>query len=146
MPDPVVVIPPAGVSPLGFFAPVEFVGPSKPPAILADYIDPKTGDFASVLRGMHPVDSQVVTRVRTRRGSGASVRDVGNLFHTFELVDEHAPQQAKFEAQRMLDDLVVRGDITIDDVRAAELNPGDGVALVLFYTNNRTKQPGKVAL
>ena len=141
-----VIIPPAGVSPLGFFAPVEFVGPERPPAILADLIDPKTGDYRSILRGMHPVDSQVLTRVRTRRGTGASVRDIGNLFGTFELVDEHAPQQAKFEAQRMLDDLVVRGDISIDDVRADELTPGDGVALILFFTNLRTKKPGKVAL
>ena len=147
MPDPdLPIIPPAGVTPLGFWGPVAFVGQVKPPAILADYISSTTGDFVSLFRGLHPIDAQVITRARTKRGTGASVRNVGHLFHTFELVDEHAVQQARFECARMFADLVDRKDIRIDDVVVQELPDGAGVATFLAYTNLRTKKPDKVRL
>ena len=66
------VIPPAGVSRASFFTPVEFVSPAKPAAVLADDIDPKTGELRSLLRGLHPVDAAVITAMRTERGCAAS--------------------------------------------------------------------------
>ena len=142
-----VVIPPAGISPIGVVAPVEFSSPARPPAILADDIDPATGELRSILRGIDPVDSQVVTRARTRRGSGASVAGVGHRFHDIDKVDEQVVMRARHEAELAFADLVERRDIRIDDIQAEEApGRGDGANLFMAYTNLRTGRAGRVKL
>ena len=65
-----------------FFTPgVQTAGPGGPIAILADAIDFKTGEYLSISRGFDPVDAAVQVALRTVRGSGSAVEDVGQKFH-----------------------------------------------------------------
>lgn len=145
MPAPVIL--PAGVSPLGIVAPVEFSSPAKPPAVLADDVDAQTGELRSLLHGAHPVDAQVVLRARVRRGSGASVQSVGHRLHTIERVDDEALTRARFEVELAFRDLVDRRDIRIDRIDAeGAAGIGDGIHIFMSYTNLRTSQPGRVRL
>ena len=142
-----VIIPPAGVSPIGIVAPVEFSSPAKPPAILADDIDPTTGELRSILQGIHPIDSQVITRARTRRASGGSVQNVGNRFHEIEKVDDEMVTRARYECELAFAERVERRDIRIDDIEVEEAaGIGDGANLFMAYTNLRTGKPGRVRL
>jgi hypothetical protein len=121
---------------------VEFVAPSKPPAILADDIDPMTGEFRSLFRGMHPVDGMVVVALRTQRATGASVPDVGNQLATIDRVDDALPQRMKFEIQSALTPLVKRQLIRIERIVPAAV--GDGAVAYCEYRNLQTGDVARV--
>ncbi len=136
-----VIIAPAGVSAASFHTPTVFADPALPPAILADDIDPSTGNLRSILVGIHPVDSAVITRLRTRRGSGASVSEVGQRFDRVKKVDETILSQLRTEVDVMLQDLVDRRDIRIEQVLSEE--DGDTARVFVEYTNLRTQAKPK---
>lgn len=144
MPQWTVIIPPAGVSPISSGAPVELIGPSKPPAILADDIDPETGDFRSLLSGVHPVDGMVVTAFRTRRGSGASVENVGHRFHEITHVNIDIDARIRYEYERTLSVLVKRGLVRIDAIHVDA--SGDSATSYCLYTNIRSMLQNRVDL
>jgi len=121
---------------------VELIGPSKPPAILADDIDPQTGEFRSLLRGVHPVDGMVVVALRTQRGTGASVPDVGSGLATLDKVDDTLPARIKFEIQAALASLVKRKLVRIGSIVSAQA--GDGSSAYCEYTNLLTNQTRRV--
>jgi hypothetical protein len=121
---------------------VELVGPSKPPAILADDIDPMTGEFRSILRGVHPVDGMVVVALRTQRASGAAVPDVGSQLATLDKVDDALPQRIKFEIQAALATLVKQRLIRIDAIVSA--GAGDAASAYCAYTNLQTLKQQRV--
>jgi len=75
---------------------VEQKFPVTVPAMLADPIDFKTGELLSIERGYDPTDGAVFTALRTVRGSGSAVEDVGQKFHEHQLVD---PQLEPFMRQ-----------------------------------------------
>ena len=71
-------MPPASgstLNPLGFFVAPSALGPPSP--LLADNVDPKTKDFASLFVGADPVDDAVQVALMTNRGSGGSVLQTG---------------------------------------------------------------------
>jgi len=81
------LIPPAGVSPasspeLGAIARQE-----PPTAILADRIDPYTGDFASLFASRPLADAFAIEALTVQRGTGAAVRDLGNRFREVSHVE-----------------------------------------------------------
>lgn len=87
---------------------------------LADAIDPVTGDYLSILRGMDPVDAAAVEAVRVRRGSGSAVQDDGHKLHEIEKIDERltflATSEVKFAWRRLIQEKRIRvRSITIDD-------------------------------
>ncbi len=135
------VIPPAGVTAASFFTPTPFVDPAKPPALLADNIDPKTGEFRSIFTAPHYVDAAIVTQFRTRRGSGAAVQNDGQALDEVKKNDANAPDAIRHEINRVLKPFVVRGDIEIRkiDVEAGETFGIQGSALV-EYLNLRTRR------
>ncbi len=59
-----------------------------PPAILADLIDPYTGDFLSLLEGRGLADAFAIEALRVQRATGGAVRDVGNRYRQVSHVDE----------------------------------------------------------
>jgi hypothetical protein len=140
MPAP--LIPPPGMPPASLTGGVELIGPSKPPAILADDIDPMTGEFRSLLRGVHPVDGMVVVALRTQRATGASVLDVGNALATLDKVDDTLPQRIKFEVQAALKPLERQKLIRIGSIVPAAVN--DSASAYCEYTNLLTNQMRRV--
>src|SRR5688572_8555787 len=115
MPTSVVILP-AGFHELGSAAGTDFVTPDAPPAILADDIDASTGELNSLLTSIDPEDSAVIQIMRTKRGSGAAVLDIGHRFHLIEKNDERAPETAKAYAREALADLVADGRIEVNDI------------------------------
>jgi hypothetical protein len=83
------VIPPAGTVPFSAFIPHPYTPAGAPPVILADAIDPYTGEFSSLEDSYDPADGAVVVTCRTKRGSGGAVMEIGHLFD-FERVDDQS--------------------------------------------------------
>ena len=141
---PNIVIPPAGVSAAGTYTLVEFATPARPAAVLADSIDPSTGEYRSILTGAHPVDAAVVTRIRTLRSSGVSVRSVGHRFDRVRKIDESYETSIRYEAEQVFADLVTRGDIRVDQIKLETV--GDTGSIFFYYTNLRTGTSAKLRL
>jgi hypothetical protein len=80
-------IPPAGTSPASAYDIIAHAVQEQPPAILADRIDPLTGEFESLVSGRGLADAMVIEAVRVQRGTGASVREEGNRFREVGYVD-----------------------------------------------------------
>src|SRR6478736_2462236 len=74
-----------------FFMPVNFPT-DDPVAFLADPIDPVTGDLLSIERGFYPTDADVITAIRTERGTGSAVEDVGQRYRDAKRVDPTLPE------------------------------------------------------
>lgn len=83
-------IPPAGYSPASAFELVGHAVSQNPVAILADSIDPKTGEYLSIEDSASIADGLVVTLLRTQRDSGAAVLGVGQRFREVRHVDDQA--------------------------------------------------------
>jgi hypothetical protein len=84
---------------------------APPSPLLADNIDPDTGDFASLETGMDPIDAQVVFALSVRRNSGPAVLGVGNDLHTLGKMGESGQQQIKGVVQLALHRLIDNEDI-----------------------------------
>jgi hypothetical protein len=95
-------IPPAGYSPASAFDLVGHAEAPDPVAILADEIDPTTGDFASVDRSASIADGLVITLLRTKRGSGAAVLEFGQRFSELRHMTADAPILAESLAREAL--------------------------------------------
>jgi hypothetical protein len=134
MPAPPIIAP-AGTSAAGYGAPTEFVDPANPSAILGDNIDPATGELLSILSGIHPVDSHVITALRTERGSGVSVAQTGHRFRTVRKVDDAFARRIQDECEIALAALIERGDIRLDKLAVVE--DGDTGHLYFEYFNLR---------
>lgn len=133
-----VVIPPAGTSAASLFTPVSYADPADPPVLLADDIDPATGELASLFTRIHPVDAMVVEAFRFERGSGAAVQNDGQRFLDIKKVGPSTARQMEDEARRVLQPLVDRQDVRIDTIKAeAGVEASDLGALFLEYTNLR---------
>ena len=134
MPAPPIIAP-AGTSAAGFGAPTEFVDPANPSAILGDNIDPATGELLSILSGIHPVDSHVITTLRTERGSGVSVMQFGQRFRSVRKIDDAFTRRIQDECELALQPLIDRGDIRLDKIFVVE--DSDTGHLYFEYTNLR---------
>lgn len=128
-------IPPAGLAPAGFFVPQTFAAPSDPPAILADAVDPQTGEYLSISRGMDPVDQQVLIALTLKKGSGAAVADDGQEFEKIRKVDESSSRLIDAEARRALARLVQQRDIRVRSVLPN--SDSDWAEVVVNYENAR---------
>lgn len=81
------LIPPGGISPLSNPELGAVRVQQPPPAILADRIDPATGDFESVFVGRPLADAFAIEALRVQRGTGAAVRDLGNRYRQVSHVE-----------------------------------------------------------
>jgi len=129
---PLPVIPPAGVSLAGFFAPVLYEDPGAPPGILADAIDPVTGDYLSIERGFDPTDAAVLTALTVQRGSGSAVETVGQRYQDLERVDDTASQFLAAETERALKRLVDSRQVVVD---STQLLGNDWAEVHVSYRN-----------
>lgn len=96
-------VPAAGTSPASAYELQDYAPQLPPPAILADLIDPVTGDFASLTRSANLADAFLIEAVRIERGSGAAVRDLGNRFREITHVDGSGPEVVESMARQALE-------------------------------------------
>lgn len=134
MPAPPVIAP-VGTSAVSFGAPTEFIDPAKPPAILADNIDPATGELLSILSGIHPVDAHVINALRVERGSGVSAMAHGQRFSTIRKIDDQFTRRLQDECVLALQHLIDRGDIKLPKIAVVE--SGDAGHVYFEYFNLR---------
>jgi hypothetical protein len=130
-------IPPAGLSPAGFFVPLTFAAPSEPPGILADAVDPETREYLSIVRGIDPIDEQVLIALTLKRGSGAAVTDEGQDFASIRKMDESTATLIDTETRRALSRLVTQADIRIRKITPLADANDDWAEVVVEYENLR---------
>jgi hypothetical protein len=110
-------VPPAGVSPLSaFLLDTAGVPPGAVVAMLADPIDVATGDYISIERGFDPTDAAFLTCMRTVRGSGSAVENVGQRFSDHTHVDPQLEPFMREEVRLASKDLVDAGDLELQTV------------------------------
>jgi hypothetical protein len=118
-----------------FFLPKTFADVAVAPIPwLADPIDPVTGQLLSIEQGFDPIDSAVIVAMRTERGSGSAVEDVGQRFRDAPRVDETLPQFLRMETQLALKHLTDAKDIAI---RSVETTGEDDVGTVRLTYRSR---------
>ena len=131
-------IPPAGISAASFHVPgVDAIDPADPPALLADYIDPDTGELASMTTAPHAVDAALADAFLIRKGTGASVMSFGHQFDKIKKKTERTERELKDEADQVLKPFVERGDVkvvsqTVDD------QAFDQSGMLIEYYNRQT--------
>lgn len=86
---------------------------APPPVMLADSIDPATGDARSFMVGDDPIDAAVQWQFTVRQNGGAAIGTTnGHRLHTITKATPQAPTQLADEARRVLDKFVTRGQLT----------------------------------
>lgn len=111
-----IVVPPAGVVPMGQFDGERLYQLPAAPTIRADRIDPVTQEFESLTADRDAIDAQVVDALWRIRGSGAAVRNTGARFLDVSKLVEQAPTLIETEARFALRRLIQRGDIRVKSV------------------------------
>jgi hypothetical protein len=117
-----VSLPQAGVTPAVLFTPVNFTVTGEPIGMLADPVDPVTGELLSIERGFDPTDAAVITALRTRRGSGSAVEDVGHQFASAKLITPQLESFFREEVRLALDHLTSTRQISLVRVEYLELD------------------------
>lgn len=92
-------VPPAGTSPASAYEIVSYASPEPPPAILADKIDPYTGEYESLLEGRALADAFAIEAFRIQRATGAATRDVGNRYRELSHVEDSNAEQLESMTQ-----------------------------------------------
>jgi hypothetical protein len=132
-------IPPAGLTPAGAFVPQTFDDPKRPPGILADAIDYRTGEYMSILKGMDPIDEQVLIALTRKRGSGIAVMNDGQSFHEIEKVDDSTANRLAGEVARACGRLVESRDIRLKTVQPVVDQNNDYADVVVEFVNQRAR-------
>lgn len=121
-------IPPASTSPASAYDIEGFTPAVAPPAILADLIDPLTGDFASLTRGAGLADAFALEAIRIQRGTGAAVPDLGNRFREITHVEQNATELVESMAREAFADGEAAGVVELVAV-SVEPNADDPAQL-----------------
>lgn len=95
-------IPPCGISPASAFEIIGHAEAEPPPAILADMIDPATGEYESIVEGRSIADGLAIHLLRLQRGSGAAVLDFGQRFREVRHVTNEATEAVEAMAREAL--------------------------------------------
>jgi hypothetical protein len=124
-------IPPAGVTPASAFALEQHAVSEPPPAILADKIDPATGEYQSIVDTATIADGLVVHLLRTQRGSGAAVLEFGQRYRELSHVTSESPELVESMTREALEPATDAGvvafkriDAEVEDDDGAQINAG----------------------
>jgi len=121
-------IPPAGFSPASAFDIIGHAESEPPVAILADSIDPATGDYRALDESASIADGLVVNLLRIQRGSGAAVLEFGQRFREVRHVTTESPELVESIVREALAPASEAGIVRFDRI-AAEADPSDGSQL-----------------
>mgnify|MGYP006921458222 CR=1 FL=1 len=130
------------------FIPVLFPPPPPAPStrgaappILADRINPKTGDVMSLLEGDDPTNAAIQWQATVRQGSGAALGDNGNRLHLITKGTEDAPTRIADEGRRIMSKFITRGDVSEVAVTGDVVGGSTATAsLAISYFNNHTRK------
>lgn len=90
-----------------------------PPILLADRINPTTGDAVSFLAGDDPIDAALQWQFTVRQNGGAAIGPTnGHRLHTITKATPQAPVQLQDEARRVTEKFRTRGQIANVTVKA----------------------------
>lgn len=118
-------IPPAGVTPASAFSLTQQAVTEPPPAILADMIDPATGEFLSIVDSATIADGLVVHLLRTQRGTGAAVLRTGQRFRELTHVTKGSPEVVESMVREALRPATDAGVVAFRSIEA-EVDAQDG--------------------
>lgn len=135
-------IPPAGGFPLGDLPADSELG--APALFLADAIDPRTGDYLSIQRGVDPVEAVAVAALQIRRDSGSAVRGIGSKLHEIEFVDDRLEFLVRSEVEFAWRRLIDTQQIRLDQLTIAAA--GDGAEVRIHFTNLVSGKAGTLPL
>lgn len=76
----------------------------EPAIVLADDIDPNTGEFLS-FDGVHPVDAHVRYQFQVEAGTGAALGRAGNRLREIQYIDDSTADGLRFEIKRIFTQL-----------------------------------------
>ena len=142
-PPNVVIIPPGG-TPAGAFVAAPVVGVGRPPPILADAVDPTTGEIRTLFAGFHPVDGAFLDQIGVRAGSGAAVNG-GQAFEAIKKNLDDTDKRLRFEAQRIAQPFVDRGQLEITDLETLSTDEnGDPIDLAGVFVAYRNRMTDKI--
>jgi len=99
-----VSFPPAGVA-LGAYGLVDVSPLEGPPVILADHIDPETGDWDDLMISHTVFDGMLIEAYAVERNSGPAVEFVGHTLREVRDTDPSAVGEFKSRAQLPVDEL-----------------------------------------
>lgn len=126
-------VPYAGILPLSAFTETTHEDPLGPPVILADAIDPETGEFVSLERGLDPVDAAVAWTVSVERDSGAAIQGIGHGLRTITHVAPDLAVTAEALAREAVGHLTRENLIAL---RGISVEAGrDGAEVTISYLN-----------
>lgn len=116
--------PPSGITPAASFELAGFEPQLDAPAIVADMIDPHTGDFASLTRSYSIADGMALFLLTVQRDSGAAVRGIGQRFREITHADEQSARAYEGFAREALQPAQQSGTLRLDTVKV-EAEPDD---------------------
>ena len=137
------VIPPAGGFPVGD-PPTEQPALGSPALFLADAIDPSTGDYRSIQRGVDPIEAQAVEALMVRRASGSAVRDDGHKLHEIAFIDDRTAFLIRSEIEYAWRRLIEARQIRLDKLEVQ--TEGDAANVVIHFTNLVSGRSGTMPL
>lgn len=141
----VTAFPPACGFPVGDPPTPEFSELGGPALFLADAIDPTTGEYRSIQRGVDPTEAAAIELLRVRRKSGSAVQDQGQRFDQIESVDDQLAFRIRSEIEYAWRNLISSGQIRIDELKID--GEGDTANVRILFTNlvtGKSNRPGLV--
>lgn len=118
-------MPYAGSTPLGYYVETVEDESALPVPILADYIDPDTGDIIRLNEGRMPIDAAIIEGIRVDRGTGAAVLEVGQTLRKVRHTDETSLAEIPTRARDGVEELERQGLVRFESVVGPDLNPKD---------------------
>lgn len=115
-----------------------------PAVFLADAIDPATGDYLSIQRGVDPIEAQALDALLIRRRSGSAVQADGNGLHEIRRIDERTPLLVRSEVEHAWRRLIEARQIRVDRIDATA--QGDTVNVSIAFTNLVSGKAGSMPL
>lgn len=126
---------PSTSTPLGDTASITEPSATATP-LTADWIDPQTNDYASVTRGFNAIDAQVIIALKTDRGSGVAVAEVGNTLADIRKMGRSFEDDVRAAIRVALREMIRRRDIRLTNIAFDLLDEGNQAAHVRVEWQN----------
>lgn len=129
------------LAPVSYWTPAELAAQGEPIPILADLIDPATGEFKSLTKSARLCDAHVIEAYRAEAGTGPALGEAG---HTLRVVKHTTPSdldelrgRTKQAVQHLIDAGMVEWQRAEASIAAGGV--GDTVELVAWIKDLTTQ-------
>lgn len=124
-----------GSSPLGAYTINPRPGPLVPIPILADHINPDTGEITNLLASRTPVDGAVIEGFRVDRGSGPAVLNVGHTLRRIRHTDDSSLAEVPTRARDAVVEMERLGLVRFEGATTELNEEQDGLRTVAKVTD-----------